>query len=119
LRRLRELWPDATIHVLIDKPEELRGLCPEATPLRVDGRNMWFQDRNLLGPAYRVVPASAAPALGAVERSMRLHMHGLAEPWIRRRFRHRRNTGSLEAYLRAFRDSTIVAASGGGYINDS
>lgn len=119
VRRLRELWPTAEVDVLIDRPDELRRVCPEATPLRVDGRNLWFQERNLLGAAYRLVPPTAAPALDAVERSVRLHMHGLVEPWIRRRFRHRGETGSLDDYLRVIRGADIVAASGGGYINDS
>ncbi len=119
VRRLRALWPGAVIHVLNDHPDELRRLVPESQPLLTDGRNMWFLERNILGPVYRLAPHAATPALDALERSVRLHMHRVAEPWIVRRLRHRRDIGPMEAYLRAFRAADLVAASGGGYLNDS
>lgn len=119
MRRLREMWPDARVNVLTANPDELQRLCPDAMALSVDGRNLWFQERNLLGPAYRLVPSTAFPALNAFERSMRLHMHGLAEPWIRRRVKRQHKANSMEHYLAAFHGADIVAASGGGYINDA
>lgn len=119
VRRLRALWPDAVIHVLNDHPDALLRLCPESSPLLTEGRNMWFMERNILGPAYHLAPHAAAPALDAVERSLRLHMHRAVEPWVLRRLRSRRDVGSMEAYLRAFRESDLVMATGGGYLNDS
>jgi polysaccharide pyruvyl transferase WcaK-like protein len=44
IERLNALWPDAAIHVLTDDPQRLKILCPGASPLSSEGRQLWLAD---------------------------------------------------------------------------
>src|SRR5258708_39198279 len=42
IERLVALWPDAAIQVLTFDPQVLKSLCPGATPLSGEGRQLWL-----------------------------------------------------------------------------
>ena len=44
IERVAALWPDAAIQVLTDDPQRLKSLCPSATPLSSEGRQLWLAD---------------------------------------------------------------------------
>ncbi len=56
VRRLRFHWPHARISVLTADPAALRRHCPDAHPVPVGGRDLWFEDRYFLGSVHRMLP---------------------------------------------------------------
>ena len=56
LMRLAKLWPNASLNVLTEWPENLVHFCPEAVPISAVGRNLWVGDDILLGRFAKYVP---------------------------------------------------------------
>lgn len=47
MQRLRALWPDAKVHVLTHKPDDLLRHISGVTPVLLKGRNRWLKIRSL------------------------------------------------------------------------
>jgi colanic acid/amylovoran biosynthesis protein len=120
VRRLREHWPDAVIHVVTECPDQLRFHCPDTEPLINRGRVLWLQDRAIFGSAYRLLPRRISHILGDLERHIRTRYPRLAHPWITRRLRRRQiDPAPVDHFVDVIRQANLFVASGGGYITDS
>lgn len=63
IERLADLLPGATLRVLTDEPEELRALCPSATPMLSTGRRLWLGKHRLPASIRNLIPAAISTRL--------------------------------------------------------
>ena len=120
VNRLHELWPDATIQVPVDLPEErLLALCPEAKPIDALGRNIWFQDGCLVSPLHRLSPGALSQSILDLERTVRRRYPFLTEKLLRiKKKLLRQDASSLTRFLEAVREADLIVVAGQGSIND-
>jgi polysaccharide pyruvyl transferase WcaK-like protein len=112
VRRLRRLWPEASIEVLTDRPERLAEFCPGVRPLSGYGRYLWFKDGGIFRGLGRLTPTA--------ERGVRCRYPTLATSLMKTRHRRRRaDAGEIYAFLDALRGADLHVATGGGYITDA
>ena len=120
VNRLHELWPNATIQVPADLPEErLLAHCPTAQPIDAVGRYIWFQDGCLFSPLHRLAPDSRAVSILDLERTVRSRYPALLAKLLRIKTKLlRRDSGSLSSFLEAVREADLIVVAGQGSIND-
>ncbi len=106
--RLRQLWPNAMIHVLTNAPDLLATHCPDVHPLPASGRRVFFENQDLFNGTRARYP------WGDPQRSFPLR-----QLWIRLRLRRRGiSTHEIALFLRTISDADLVVVDGGGYITD-
>jgi polysaccharide pyruvyl transferase WcaK-like protein len=103
LRRIRELWPDASVGVICSDPAELRQVAPDAEAIPAGGRYELI-DR---GPALAsrrdlVLGAAEAANLATAQRALRAPL-----------------TDEGHAYLTALAEADLFLASGRGGVCDA
>lgn len=119
LKRLSNLYPNATIQVLTTNPSRLQKLFPDVYPIAITGRNIWFFP--LLGKLHRLIPRDRTELIG-----------GKLEDWLRYyapsavlmllALKLRKNPMLLQevkSFLNVLYDADLVIATGGGYITDA
>jgi len=118
LARLRRRWPDASIRVLTNAPERLRGTFPTIAPLPADGQTVWSYD--LPAPLYGRLPSAIASRLARADWALRHRLPSAR--WLvlllAARLARPVEAEHLAAYRRVVRSTDLVVASGGGYITD-
>lgn len=119
LHRLRNLWPNALLTVVTERPDRLRLFCPDAQPLNSSGYVHWF--RSPLQRLYKLLPSpSAQRLLVGVESGLRQRLPDMAHSLTRSRLKARRiDSGYFDAFLQAIRGADLVVATGGGYVTDT
>jgi polysaccharide pyruvyl transferase WcaK-like protein len=117
--RLKELWPNAVVHVLTDDPEALAKHCPSAEPLPRMGRDAWFSEKNLLGRLHDFVPRVVSNRLVGGKDVIRRRWPTALELMLRVRA-GMRGTSSEEvrSFLDAASAADLVALSGAGGMTD-
>lgn len=93
IRRIRQLQPEAEIHVLTTRPDLLQAYCPGTMPLAVESRDA----------VYDPLRPGGSP---------------LRERWHRARARWRGFTEPARAFLAAMDSAGTVVLAGGGFLND-
>lgn len=118
--RLHELWPQATIQVPADLPEErLLAYCPKTTPIDVLGRNIWFQDGCLFSPLHKLSAKRVSQPILDLERTLRRRYPSLVERLLRLKKRLlRQDSSSLKRFLKTVREADLIVVAGQGSIND-
>jgi polysaccharide pyruvyl transferase WcaK-like protein len=112
VRRLRALWPHASIQVLTDEPKELRWHCPEATPVLMSGHRSLLGDR-LLGRFHRWLPAGLEGAVRRMDDALRERWPDVRERAARIKLGlQRRSTGALDAFCESLESADLVVVSG-------
>lgn len=119
--RLSSLWPEAAIEVVTDQPELLARYCPNAKPVAVRGRRIWFKQGNLFGPwFYRLLPRRIAHHFWGIERLIRQGWPSLAQKMIQLRPKYQAvDIANMRAFLEALSRADLLVVSGGGDINDT
>ncbi len=118
VRRLRELWPGARIHVLTDAPDLLATYCPGVQPLLSRGRTMFFENQDLFNWTHAWLPWGDGESSLDVKEAIRKPLP--TERFrIRRRLRRRGiNSHDVAGFLRTVSEADFIIVDGGGYITD-
>jgi polysaccharide pyruvyl transferase WcaK-like protein len=122
VRRLRRLWPSATIEVLTDSPSNLARFCPDAEPLARAGRDIWVGDTAFLGFVDRLLPRAVSVRLSSLVRSFRLHFPTAFRlvTLLRLAIRDQTNVRSdLISFLNAMKQANLFVVCGSGGFSDS
>ena len=110
--RLRHLFSDAQIGVLTSSPERLAVHCPDALPVPVWGRDLFFGPGTMLGRFHKLAPGMETLARNRypqwASRAIQRRMNGRGVP-----------AGQIEAYQEAVCAADLVIATGGGYLTDA
>jgi colanic acid/amylovoran biosynthesis protein len=120
VNRLHELWPQATIQVPADLPEErLLAHCPTAKPIDALGRYIWFQDGCLFSPLHKLSSGSRALSILNLERTVRRRYPDLLAKLLRIKTNLlRQDSSSLKKFLEAVSEADLIVVAGQGSIND-
>ena len=117
LRQLGQLWTDSTFFVLADDPVKLAIYCPQAQWVSAIGCALWSSP--LFGRIERHVPAPLAGIYDTFERIARYRIAALSNLFVHRRAGVRKDGDThLASFCSAMMQADIVAATGGGYLND-
>jgi len=122
--RLREVFPDAELHVFTTQPDRLKMFCPDVIPvpshITINGRALWCETWQIFGGLHKVIPARFHTDLRLFEQRLRNKYPGLVGTWIRKRFAKRHiSTEDMDHFLALVASADILIASGGGYITDT
>jgi colanic acid/amylovoran biosynthesis protein len=120
--RFRERWPEAHILVVTEEPKRLATYFPDVFPLNPMGRTELIKAGKLFGRFQRFLPGSGSAGLSTSEVQTWRRLPGLAESLLKLKTMRRNidpDLAAIKAFLNAVFSADIVAASGGGYINDS
>ena len=121
VRRLREFWPDAYIQTFTVAPERLSKYISDISPLNPVGRSDFLRAGRLFGRLHRYIPGSNSRKLTRLEEKTWRFLPGLAKFFINLKVSRRGialNSAEIKNYLRSLFSADLVAASGGGYLND-
>jgi colanic acid/amylovoran biosynthesis protein len=109
LRRLKSLWPDATLFVLAENPAELKFHCPEARPIVWSGCKQWLK--------VRALPHLLFPD---IRPGIRQHFPLSARRlWPLARLSLPANLRRAREFAAAFFNSDLVVVSGCGLLTDA
>jgi polysaccharide pyruvyl transferase WcaK-like protein len=136
LRRIHQLWPEASLEVMTDAPHLLKLYCPEAIPVSVYDRHNWSESRDKFERFHRVVPKPVLRTM--LEIREELQYRGLTPGPVKQQLRTwlRRPNGSQnwdEPIIgtpepqpcdppdleQAMQGADMVVGTGGGYLVDS
>jgi polysaccharide pyruvyl transferase WcaK-like protein len=115
VRRFREFWPDAEIHVLNEDPELLELYCPSAMSLSPAGQQYYYTSAAYL---TRLGQRFSSPALSELDVSWRHAFHGTVEKLVASRSGAASGT-AIRDFLELVRSCDLVVASGAGQITTS
>jgi polysaccharide pyruvyl transferase WcaK-like protein len=119
VKRLRNLWPEASIGVVTNKVRYLKQLCQQATAICADGRHSWFCDGNILGRVNKLLPHPIENNLKNFGRWSRYNFPLLYTNLIKLKTRIRgKDIKNIIDFLQIFFGSDLLVISGGGTIND-
>jgi polysaccharide pyruvyl transferase WcaK-like protein len=121
-RRLRRLWPDASIEVLTDSPKNLQLFCPGTKPLSRVGRDHWVGDGFAFGRFHRYLPEWATSAWRAVSELFERRLPVVLKMIVRLRLGLRdneHNRGGVVAFLEAMENANLLVVCGAGGFADS
>jgi colanic acid/amylovoran biosynthesis protein len=120
VRRLSELWPEASIGVITDAPGRLAVACPGAVPIPASGRRLWFSEPYFGSRLHSRLPDTVAGALRRREERLRRRWPRVAGSTIRMRRRLTgKDSGELDQFLDWASSAELVVASGAGLLTDS
>ena len=118
LRRLRGVFPGASLDVLTDDPGALAAHCPEASPVPRRGRDQWFGGVEALARLEGRLP-SASEGLGYLVERFRWRWPEVWELLLRTRLRlHGSSERDLDAFLAALSRADLCVVAGVGGITD-
>jgi len=112
VRRFREFWPDAEIHVLNDDPELLELYCPSAVALNPAGQQYYYTTAAYLTSAGQRFSSSA---LSELDVSWRHAFPDTVERLVASR-NGAASTSAIREFLELVRSCDLVVASGAGQI---
>ncbi|HEX6976232.1 MAG TPA: polysaccharide pyruvyl transferase family protein [Vicinamibacterales bacterium] len=120
IERFRILFPEASIAVVTNSPENLAVLCPGVEPIPLAGRVAFLSDR-FLGRADMFVPAPLRHALTRIEDGMRRSWpEGLSTLIAAKRaLALRSDFAAPRAYIDAINRADLVVATGAGVFTDA
>ena len=136
LRRIHQLWPEASLEVMTDSPHLLKLYCPEAIPVSVYDHHNWSENREKFERFHRIFPKQMLYTLLEIRED--LQYRGLTPGQIKQQLRALLG-GSPEAQgwedqliepsesepidppdlEQAMQGADIVIGTGGGYLVDS
>ena len=118
VQRLEKLYPHGEIKVLTSAPEKLALFCPQALPLSLSGRTIWYLP--IIGSFYKLFSLPQQQQWWLKEWQFRQKYPRLAASLLQLKLKFRpQQTQDLQQFLDAIYNADLVVASGGGYINDS
>ena len=118
VQRLEKLYPHGEIKVLTSAPEKLAQFCPQAFPLSLSGRTIWYLP--IIGSFYKLFSLPQQQQWWLKEWHFRQKYPRLVASLLQLKLKFRpRQTQDLQQFLDAIYNANLVVASGGGYINDS
>ncbi|WP_287127944.1 polysaccharide pyruvyl transferase family protein [Candidatus Cyanaurora vandensis] len=116
VKRLKELWPGATLRVFTSAPERVAACFPQAQAFPIGGRATWF--RPVL--ASKQLPKPVQGALAQWEWELKSRASPLVHPVLHQKLSLRnRPTQPLDEFITAVQNADLVLATGGGYIADA
>ena len=121
LLRLRALWPDSTIQVLTDDPNQLADFCPQIQPMLASGRHAWVQSGIVNSSIFRRV----ADQFKIPSRILRRTLKGSSPPIAGQvagsevRTIAGADSGAIARYLDAVREADIFIVTGMGGVTDA
>jgi colanic acid/amylovoran biosynthesis protein len=119
VRRLRSLWPEASISVITDDPVRLAACCPGTHPVPAAGRRLWFDSNPFTYTLQQRAPKPLSRRVLESQRVLRRKAPGAARRLIRARAAlGRHEVQQLDEFLRAVHSADIVVSSGAGAFND-
>jgi colanic acid/amylovoran biosynthesis protein len=117
LARLSSFWPESSINVVTSAPDKLAKLCPNARPINLSGRHIWFSP--LIGRFSLLLPSSVAQHWSYLEWELRQQAPSLVRSWWQLKLKVRRHDNKgFKSFLETVYESDLVVATGGGYITD-
>jgi polysaccharide pyruvyl transferase WcaK-like protein len=120
VRRIRGLWPAASIKVMTAAPEVLRHVCPTVEPVPAEGQQQWFQTSSLLGMRHAHRSSLLRRAADAASDRTRDRLPGVSELLLRARLRRANKSDlALTEFLQALEEADLVVVSGGGFVTDA
>lgn len=122
VKRLRDLWPAASIDVLTESPSKLALFCPEANPLPRAGRDIWVGDNGLVGAFRRLLPQASERGVNRFARTLRLRYPKafLRLMSLRLSVRDRANVRrSMVTFIEAMQQADLLVVCGAGGFTDS
>ena len=118
VQRLEELYPHGEIQVFTSAPEKLAQFCPQALPLSLSGRTIWYLP--IIGSFYKLLSQPQQQQWWLKEWQLRQKFPRLVASLLQLKLKFRpRQTQDLQQFLDGIYNANLVIASGGGYINDS
>jgi colanic acid/amylovoran biosynthesis protein len=119
VKRLRSMWPSATIQILTNDPEALTIHCPEVQPVDNKGRRIWFAEKDLLGRIHSILPKSVSQQLIKLKSKMRRHWPALMLLVIRSKGRlQRAQPPDPRPFLEALEGADLLVVSGAATLAD-
>lgn len=120
ITRLNKLFPESEIEIFTEKPEVLKELCPKSKALHLYGRNLLFQEFNIIGKTRIFIPKKYQHRFVDFENKLRHRLPELTTAWICYRLQKRNeNCQLLKEFQLKISNASLVVGTGGGYINDS
>jgi len=118
-KRLRELWPEAGIHVVTDQPELFESLNQGVEPHATAGRKSWLYGRLADRVGSRLGDRTGA-ALFTLERRLRTRFpHPIMKAIELERRALRRSQPAAQGFVELIEGADLVAVSGGGSFTDA
>jgi colanic acid/amylovoran biosynthesis protein len=119
--RMHRQWPEATIEILTREPKKLRYFCPDAQPLDINGRKIWFHGPKLFGEKlYNIAPRPVSRRLAELDREVRYQWptfaHAVLKSHLKRRGQDQRD---LSSFFHTVSEAALVVLSGCGGLTDS
>ncbi len=119
LKRLRELWPTASIEVVTQDAAALAVHCPGVKPVSWTGRQLWVLRGTLLGKLDRALRPISPSRSGGVERLLRRREPALLASLIRGKLRLRGgDSGELDSFLDSLNGADLMVLAGAGGFTD-
>src|SRR5664279_1902200 len=115
VRRFREFWPDAEIHVLNEDTELLELYCPSARPVDPAGQQYYYTTAAYL---TRMGQRLKSPALSEFDVNWRHAFPDAVETLVASR-NGGTSTSAIRGFLDLVRSCDLVVASGAGQITTS
>jgi polysaccharide pyruvyl transferase WcaK-like protein len=120
VRRLRRLWPDASIGVIADEQARLARHCPGVEHVPAAGRRLWFDEPYLGVRTHEALPGSLARRLRDAERLIRRRRPELAAAIVRARRRLKReDRAEFERFLEWVSSADVAVVVGAGLLTDA
>jgi colanic acid/amylovoran biosynthesis protein len=118
VQRLKSLWPEAEVGVMVSNAEALRRHCPDA--VAVPFQDEWLGDKFFFGRLMRVLPATLVSALVRSQACAWRRWPGtLARATVRKmRLRRQEESARCEWFFRSLSEADLVVACGAGGLND-
>lgn len=118
--RLGQLFPDATIQIFCDVPEQFPDYCPNAKPLNSKGRRIWYQDGLLSGRFHKWLPQPLVDRLWELEHDLRRNRPAFFAAIMRFKLKWAGyDSRDLDEFLDALLHADVVIANGMGGITDA
>jgi colanic acid/amylovoran biosynthesis protein len=118
LRRLRSVFPGASLEVLTDAPGALAAHCPEASPVPRKGRDEWFGGVDVLARFGWLLPKASEGLRHLIVR-LRRESPKVWEAIVRVRLRLHGSSGrDVHAFLGALSGADLYVVAGAGGITD-
>ena len=119
--RMNRLWPNATVEILTREPEKLKHYCPDAQPLDVNGRRLWFHGPKLFGNRlYDIAPRPVSRRLAGLDREVRYQWPTFAHAVLNNQLKSRaQDQRDLNCFFDTISNTDLVVLSGCGGLTDS
>jgi len=121
LARLKTIWPDASIQVLTDDPNQLADNYPQIHPMAAGGRHAWAQSGLLRPEVYDGLPDELKVVFRILRRTLKRSNPAIAKRLAISKLRSLSDTDSdtLDHYLETVRNADLVIVTGMGGITDA